>query len=177
MITFISLHYNESVYDDIPIGVFCSYYNIDVLSSLYKRINFRMSGLQGLQGYGTSESESENEDSPKQQSDQEMGSGPGEDDQGQSPMDLDGVESDEETNPDAASEYSSQLRRLSTTGQMPQITIPPEPQGKIDPRVTAKVQAMYQKHKFGGINYNEMIKSKKSYRKSIFNFYSFKGDF
>lgn len=134
-----------------------------------KFINFRMSGLQGLQGYGTSESESENEDSPKQQSDQEMGSGQGEDDQAQSPMDLDGVESDEETNPDAASEYSSQLRRLSTTGQMPQITIPPEPQGKIDPRVTEKVRAMYQKHKFGGINYNEMIKSKKSYRKSNFN--------
>ena len=134
-----------------------------------------MSGLQGLQGYGISESESENEDSPKQQSDQEMGSGPGEDDQGQSPMDLDGVESDEETNPDAASEYSSQLRRLSTTGQMPQITIPPEPQGKIDPRVTEKVRAMYQKHKFGGINYNEMIKSKKSYRNSDFNFYSIEG--
>ena len=134
-----------------------------------------MSGLQGLQGYGTSESESENEDSPKQQSDQEMGSGPGEDDQGQSPMDLDGVESDEETNPDAASEYSSQLRRLSTTGQMPQITIPPEPQGKIDPRVTEKVRAMYQKHKFGGINYNEMIKSKKSYRNSDFNLIAWRG--
>merc|ERR1711931_246250 len=79
-------------------------------------------------------------------------------------MDQGDPETDEGTNADAASEYSSQLRRLSTAGQMPEITIPPEPQGKIDPRVTQKVRAMYQKHKFGGINYNEMIKSKKSYR-------------
>jgi hypothetical protein len=68
-----------------------------------------------------------------------------------------------ETNPDAASEYSCQLRRLSSAGQSIEIVLPPPPPGKTDSRIAEKLRIMSEQHR-AGHDFNKYIRNKKSFR-------------
>jgi len=121
-----------------------------------------MSGLIGLGGYGSD-------------SDDESGSGSPSSQQSKSPkqMEVDQdvvlVDEDQEmeeedlVNADAAAEFSSELRRMSSAGLPVSIELPPAPAGRIDPNSRNQYLKMMEGYK-KGMNINKQIKSAKSYR-------------
>ena len=75
-------------------------------------------------------------------------------------------ESAESINFDAASEYSSQLlRRMSCSGaELQELQLPPPPPGQPDARTIHKVRGALHKMQHHGLDANENIKQKKSFR-------------
>ncbi|CAG5094551.1 Oidioi.mRNA.OKI2018_I69.XSR.g13660.t2.cds [Oikopleura dioica] len=124
-----------------------------------------MSGLIGLGGYG---SDSDSDSASGSPGSRTRASSSGE-------MEVDGkdvitvgdgdasMDEEEIVNADAAAEFSSELRRMSSAGLPISIQLPPPPTGKIDQNSKVQYFKMLDGYK-KGMNINKQIKSAKSYR-------------